>query len=732
LYSYISLNRELKVDVLTPLNNTIITEWNPYISFGSATTCEYSWNDSDWTTTNCSEGGSSIQAPSLGTSTLYVKGTDRYSNVVSNSSTFNYVHYTWCGTQDSDWNEELNWYIDDTCTINTTGIPFAGVSVSLLGDTSPVVDLNNWIKPLSINSTGLTGSANTSGVIFTSTGTPITSLSSVTITGNATFNGDSYNNGTILGTSTYNGNSYISSYGVNSGNVILNTAYYGPRPTSSVMTISLNDLSLGVAGNILTSDGVTPMTDFNFSGSVQNYTSITGNATFSDSSTNQATINGNATFTGSTANGGTINGNATFYNNRAFNMGTVNGTSTLAGVNQIVTGGSVTNFFKQATVRETLYITSGFNVSGLFTLRGVDADNLLSVRSTNSGNYAYLGINGATNIDFLRLQRIYKNGGSVLDLSSKTVYDDGNNGRITFRSGAMLSQSGGSTINISTPSIPTSRIPVVIPPYVPPATANNRAPASAGGSSGSFLSNLNSGNLGKLNLANLPTVHLGNIGNNLGVSNFVNPLAGMLQIGEIGGFKPLPKLNIQGKMDNFLNNSLPKPLVDLSRTVPSIKKGLATADIRNGYDLYMMKNSPINTPTMTELAQESATQPESLIFISVDGKERETKLSIDRKGSIYQMITVEPYSALSVSVKNTNKIKPIATFNNQTIKTTKDKQNIIKFSLTAPKDNGVYTLKVGSLSLNVEVKRPKTATPPTVNQPKKLSPIQKVWSWFEK
>jgi hypothetical protein len=176
---------------------------------------------------------------------------------------------------------------------------------------------------------------------------------------------------------------------------------------------------------------------------------------------------------------------------------------------------------------------------------------------------------------------------------------------------------------------------------------------------------------------------------------------------------------------------LPKSLSDISKAVPSIKKELTTADIRNGYDLYMMKESPINTPTMTELKQDKAIQPESLIFISVDGKERETKLSIDKKGSIYQMITVEPYSSLSVSVKNTNKVIPTVIWNGVKTKFTKDKQNIIRFSLTTPKDNGVYILKVGTLTLNVEVKRPEI-TPTVKNETKKLSPIQKMWSWFGK
>ena len=173
---------------------------------------------------------------------------------------------------------------------------------------------------------------------------------------------------------------------------------------------------------------------------------------------------------------------------------------------------------------------------------------------------------------------------------------------------------------------------------------------------------------------------------------------------------------------------------------------MITADIRNGYDLYMMKESPINTPTLTELARDKTKQPESLIFVTVDGKEKETKLSIDRKGNTYQIITVEPYAAITASVKNTNKTIPKATWNGTEMKVTKDKKNIIKLSLTAPKDNGVYTLKVGTLTLEVKVITPAPAPSDatvgggggagggvtTVSGPKKLSPILKLWSWFGK
>ena len=139
------------------------------------------------------------------------------------------------------------------------------------------------------------------------------------------------------------------------------------------------------------------------------------------------------------------------------------------------------------------------------------------------------------------------------------------------------------------------------------------------------------------------------------------------------------------------------------KTVPFIKREIASSDIKNGYDLYAMKESPINTPTLSELAKDKTKQPESIVFVSVAGVEKETKLSIDKKGNTYQMITVLPSATLDINVKNTDKVLPKTTFNGVDIKTSKDKQNIIKLSASMPKESGLYTLKIGSLTLNITV-----------------------------
>ena len=101
------------------------------------------------------------------------------------------------------------------------------------------------------------------------------------------------------------------------------------------------------------------------------------------------------------------------------------------------------------------------------------------------------------------------------------------------------------------------------------------------------------------------------------------------------------------------------------------------------------------------------------------------------------MITVETYAVLSVDAKNTDK-KIIASFNNKVIKDIKDKNNIVKFDVVAPRGEGVYKMKVGGLNMDVKVvKKIASSSQTSVNPTSavllnktKLSPLQKVWSWF--
>ena len=396
-------------------------------------------------------------------------------------------------------------------------------------------------------------------------------------------------------------------------------------------------------------------------------------------------------------------------------------------------------------------------VMGTTTANGADnSDGIggnggdINISTSTTGSVVANGGNGTLGGGIGGSINVTNSLGNSKDLNNQAVGGNatycgngGNSGNITSISSSYgtITNNAGNGTNVGCPSENHGSgsyvVPVVVGIYVPPATprASNNTPSGGTGGGGTLL-NINLNNLGNLNMGNLSKMGLAS--EDLGISKFVNPLADLIRLKPLDNLAPLPLLDWSVYYDKFLNKSLAAPLADLSRSVPSIKKELTSANIRNGYDLYMMKESPIDTPTLSDLTKDKTKQPENLIFVSVDGKEAPTKLSIDKKGGVYQMIAVSPYDVLTISTKNTNKTIPKATWNGIGVKTAKDKNNIVKLSITAPKDAGVYTLKVGTLTLNIAVEKPATTstggvtTPTTQTPQKKLSPIQKLWSWFGK
>jgi len=125
------------------------------------------------------------------------------------------------GANDSDWAELGNWWLNSAHTVAAPSLPAAGDSV--------------------IATASISGGAVTV-VNFTISGFSFLDIT-ITVTGNATFNDSSQNEGTVTGNATFNDSSY-------------------------------------------------------------NNATITGNATFNDSSQNDGTVTGTATFTGSACNAG--------------------------------------------------------------------------------------------------------------------------------------------------------------------------------------------------------------------------------------------------------------------------------------------------------------------------------------------------------------------------------------------------------------------------------------------
>lgn len=175
------------------------------------------------------------------------------------------------GAVDDDWAELGNWFDDAEGTVAAASLPTAADSV---------------VASASISSNS--GSAPT--VVDFTLNDPNAGLFelgiAITVTGNATFNGGSVNNGNVGGNATFNDNFFGAS--ANSGTV--------------TGTATFNGSSANASGG-----------------------TVTGNSTFNDNSANDGTVNGNATFNGSSQNQSTVTGTATF-NDSACNFGGTAGT----------------------------------------------------------------------------------------------------------------------------------------------------------------------------------------------------------------------------------------------------------------------------------------------------------------------------------------------------------------------------------------------------------------------
>jgi len=641
-------------------------------------------------------------------------------------------------------------------------------SISTIGNTtveaSAIVYSGNFVGDVTNNGTIVVG-----GITPTSAVTKIlgTFVNNGTIIGDFVFNTNSANHGTV------NGNGYFIGGATNTGRINGNADVYYEYNSLLAGTVSghtsYHSYPNVIAFNDVSGDGswsnpsnwftdttlATPLgrvpssnEDVVLFATTTLSSDVTNNIYVA---TNDITLNG-----GSHTLSGNISGNGAYGGHDAynFNLGniTVTGTTTAVGgdgVPGISDGGN------GGTINIDTASTGGVVVNGGDPLHH------------NGGN---AGTSTVTNsIAIVDGTRILAVGGASVGCGF-----GGNGGNITLidSSGYILETATGtdavSLCEGTPPPAPTTRTGGVVKQvgiYVSPATkaanaaaaaaaiaANNRkAPSSGGSVDQAFFATLTNTNVGKLNLTNLPNINLSGIENNLGVSKFVNPLTGIIKLSPLplSGFTVIAKMDFASKFNNFLNSSLPKSLADLSNSVPAIKRAMAVSGIVNGYDLYTMKESPINTPTLSDLVKDKTKQPESLIFASQNVTQVSTKLMIDKKGSVYQIITVEPNAVIDVDVKNTGKTTPKTTFNGLDIKTGKDKQNIIKLSVVAPKEIGTYTLKVEQLTLQVKVISPTAATVgkgtgatnnsgvttgvvSSNTQPKKLSPIQRLWSWFVK
>jgi len=124
IYTSSAFSSELEIDIITPLATTTISYWSPYISWGTAISCEYSMNGGAWASSTCANNGSDIPRPaSYGTSTLSVRGTDALNTTVTASSTFSYnlgVFILAPFGSINTWSPSVNWNVDNVATDTLT------------------------------------------------------------------------------------------------------------------------------------------------------------------------------------------------------------------------------------------------------------------------------------------------------------------------------------------------------------------------------------------------------------------------------------------------------------------------------------------------------------------------------------------------------------------------------------------------------------------------------------
>jgi len=123
LYRAVSFAPQLNVDILSPVSSSTINQWSPYVSWGTATECYYSYDNFVSTSTaNCSLNGSDIPIPLplIGTSTLSVTGIDAQGSVVTKQSTFRYNLGVFISSPiigiNYSWTPNINWNVNNVAT----------------------------------------------------------------------------------------------------------------------------------------------------------------------------------------------------------------------------------------------------------------------------------------------------------------------------------------------------------------------------------------------------------------------------------------------------------------------------------------------------------------------------------------------------------------------------------------------------------------------------------------
>ncbi|MFA6158770.1 MAG: hypothetical protein WC763_04095 [Candidatus Paceibacterota bacterium] len=508
------------------------------------------------------------------------------------------------------------------------------------------------------------------GVVYGSDSNPITeyrfyggNFNSSTILGNAVFNSSSYNSGIVTGNVLLNDTGY--NVRTVNGDLTLNTTYYASTtPSNGLMVIADNTWQGSVGGTIYGSDNL-PITNFSFIGSRNNATTITGTVSFSDSA----------------YNAGTINGTAAFGNNRPFRMGTINGTSTLMGTNQTITGSNSVTILTKQLGRDTLYLGAGATLAvGSVFIGGVDGNNLLTIRSNTPGSYASINISGDTSgLNFIRLKDIH-NTGTTIDFRGRTVYDDGGNTGFIFNPS---SQPGQHTF------VPPSTH--IVTPTERAATAAQAAAIARATAAALAALRSNSGTVSaalqefrRATATTLPTLSLPTLA--------VGRLPTLVSLPTFGG-TGAKSFSFADSIAKFLFAPLPDSIQASLGSAPRLKAYFDSIGITTSQSLVRISTSPMTVPAL------DAAVP-GIYSVSKDGKDVRTQLSSDGKVTLLQYVQAKPGDRLLVSIVPTDDARVTATFDGKPLSFGASNSAFV----IAPNKAGSYVLKSSASPISLVVR----------------------------
>ena len=254
------------------------------------------------------------------------------------ASKANAASYYFNGNSSFEWDDQNNWFLDSDFLIAANGTPGstddAYIEANIVSLAAPVTVANLFI--------GQVNNAYIDGVDIEITVTGTTTVghsdgwqayigSDVTIHGNVVFGPLTYNNGVIDGDAIFyagdssntlngiiTGNATFDAITFNEGTVGTGAIFNGSSYNNGTVTgtTTFNGASLNNGGAIVVGSAI-------FNGTTYNAGTVATNATFNASSTDQGVVEGNAVFYGdsttNTAGALAVWGTATFYDNSICN-----------------------------------------------------------------------------------------------------------------------------------------------------------------------------------------------------------------------------------------------------------------------------------------------------------------------------------------------------------------------------------------------------------------------------